>query len=82
MGVEPETLLKEVRDIKSTVEKLESIIEQRLLGEEEPLEDEELAIKEYEEDKAKGRLELVSLKDAIRNLGIHRAGGKKGRQTD
>lgn len=64
MGADLEALLKEVRDIRLSVEKLESIIEQRFLGEEEPLEDEKLAIKEYEEDKAKNRLDLVSLGSA------------------
>ena len=63
MGADLEALLKEVRDIRSSVEKLESIIEQRLLGEEEPLEDEKLAIKEYEEDKAKNRVETVSFEN-------------------
>lgn len=82
MGVELETLLKEVRDIRSSIEKLESIIEQRLLGEEEPFEDEQLAIREYEEDKVKGCLELVSLQDMLKHLGIQRAGRKKGHQTD
>lgn len=79
MGADLEALLKEVRDIRSSVEKLESIIEQRLLGEEEPLDDEKLAIKEYEEDKAKNRLELVSLEDTVRQLGVQRTGRKKSR---
>ncbi|MBI2937311.1 MAG: hypothetical protein HYY22_03810 [Thaumarchaeota archaeon] len=79
MGADLEALLKEVRDIRSSVEKLESIIEQRLLGEEEPLDDEKLAIKEYEEDKAKNRLELVSLEDTMRQLGVQRTGRKKSR---
>lgn len=77
MGADLEALLKEVRDIRSSVEKLESIIEQRLLGEEEPLEDEKLAIKEYEENKAKNRLELVSLEDTMRQLGVQRTSRKK-----
>ena len=79
MGADLEALLKEVRDIRSSVEKIESIIEQRLLGEEEPLDDEKLAIKEYEEDKAKNRLELVSLEDTVRQLGVQRTGRKKSR---
>jgi len=79
LGADLEALLKEVRDIRSSVEKLESIIEQRLLGEEEPLDDEKLAIKEYEEDKAKNRLELVSLEDTMRQLGVQRTGRKKSR---
>ncbi len=82
MGIELETLLKEVRNIRSSVEKLESIIEQRLLGEEEPFDDEKLAIKEYEKDKARGRLELVQLEDTGRRLGIQRVGRKKSHQTD
>jgi len=79
LGADLEALLKEVRDIRSSVEKLESIIEQRLLGEEEPLEDEKLAIKEYEENKAKNRLELVSLEDTMRQLGVQRTSRKKSR---
>jgi len=77
LSVELETLLKEVRDIKSSIEKLESIIEQRLLGEEEPLEDERRAIKEYEENQAKARIELVSLRDAMKDIGIQRTHRKK-----
>ena len=69
----------EVRDIRSSVEKLESIIEQRLLGEEDPLEDEKQAIKEYEENKVKSRLELVSLEDTVKQLGVQRTSRKKSR---
>lgn len=73
-----EELLKEVRDVKSRVEKLENIIEQRLLGEEEPLEDERQAIREYEKTKAEGRVELAKLDEAMRELGIQRTGREKG----
>ena len=79
MGADLEALLMEVRDIRSSVEKLESIIEQRLLGEEDPLEDEKQAIKEYEENKVKSRLELVSLEDTVKQLGVQRTSRKKSR---
>ena len=69
MGVESEELLKEIKDIRAKVGKLESIMEQRLLGEEEPSEDEKLAIREYEGNKAKERLKPVILEDALIKLG-------------
>ena len=63
-------LLKEVKNIRLRVEKLENVIQERLLGQEEPSDAEKMAIGEYEESKAKGRLELVPLRQAtnLRNL--------------
>lgn len=77
MSTDLKTLLKEVKDIRSSVEKLENIIEQRLLGKEEPLEDEKQAIKEYNENKAKNQLELVPFGDTMNQLGVQRTNRKK-----
>ena len=70
MSVELRELLKEVKNIRLRVEKLENVIQERLLGQEEPSDAEKMAIREYEESKAKGRLELVPLRQAtnLRNL--------------
>ncbi len=64
MSVELRELRKEVKNIRLRLEKLENVIQERLLGEEEPSEDEKMAIRAYEESKAKGRLELVPLREA------------------
>ena len=77
MGTDLKALLKEVKDIRSSVEKLENIIEQRLLGKEEPLEDEKQAIKEYIKNKSKNQLELMPLGDTMNQLGIQRTNRKK-----
>jgi len=77
LGTDLKALLKEVKDIRSSVEKLENIIEQRLLGKEEPLEDEKQAIKEYIKNKSKNQLELMPLGDTMNQLGIQRTNRKK-----
>ena len=79
MSVELRELLKEVKNIRLRVEKLENVIQERLLSEEEPSEDEKMAIREYEESKEKGRLELVPLREATKAVGIQRTNRKKGR---
>ncbi|MEM4194279.1 MAG: hypothetical protein QXK55_06545 [Nitrososphaeria archaeon] len=58
-----EEVLKEVRLIRSKVERLEDIIEERLIGSSEPLEDEVVAIKEYLEAKEKGEIEYIPLEE-------------------
>ncbi len=77
MGTDLKALLKEVKDIRSSVEKLENIIEQRLLGKEEPLEDEKQAIKKYIENKSKNQLDLVPLEDMMNQLGVQSTDRKK-----
>ena len=57
-------LLKEIRHIKISVDKVENIVERRLIGVEEPLKDERLAGKRYDKLKEKGAVEYVSLKEA------------------
>lgn len=49
---------KEISDIKLMLEKIEGIIDSRLIGIEEPEEDEIEAIKEFEKLKKAGELEL------------------------
>lgn len=52
-------VLKEVRLVREKVERLEELVEERLVGLDKPLEDEVEAIKEYVKAKKKGSLELV-----------------------
>jgi len=49
---------KEISEIKLMLEKIEGIIDSRLIGIEEPDEDEIEAIKEYQKKKKAGALEL------------------------
>jgi len=54
-------VLKEVKLVREKVERLEELVEERLIGLEEPSEDEVKAIKEYLKAKEKGNVELVSI---------------------
>jgi hypothetical protein len=56
-----EEVLKEVRLIRSKVERLEDLVEERLIGSDEPLEDEAEAMREYLEAKEKGDVEYIPL---------------------
>ncbi|MEM0008158.1 MAG: hypothetical protein QXR89_07860 [Candidatus Bathyarchaeia archaeon] len=58
-----EEVLKEVRLVREKVERLEEIVEERLIGVEEPSEDEVKAVKAYMKAKEKGRVELLPLED-------------------
>lgn len=49
---------KEIGEIKFMLEKMENMITSRLIGIEEPEEDEKKEIEDYEERKEKGKLEL------------------------
>jgi len=62
-------LLEEIRALRATVERIEALLEERLIGIEEPLPDEIKAIEEYESDKREGKVELVKLEDIIRRSG-------------
>jgi len=61
--------LEEIRALRATVERIEALLEERLIGIEEPLPDEIKAIEEYESDKREGKVELVKLEDIIRRSG-------------
>jgi len=56
-------VLKEVRVVREKVERLEELVEERLMGWEEPLGDEVKAIKGYMRAKEKGRVKLISIED-------------------
>ena len=61
-----EAVLKEIRSIRELLEHIEAILEERLIGIEEPLPDEVEAIEEYESEKKKGKQKLVKLEDALK----------------
>ena len=58
-------LYDEIRELRAILEHIEALLEERLLGIDEPLPDEVEAIKEYEADKKKGKVELVNLDDIL-----------------
>lgn len=60
------TILEELSAIKEMLKRIEALLEERLIGIEEPLADEVRAIEEYEGEKKSGELELVRLEDAER----------------
>ena len=60
-------LYDEIRELRAILEHIEALLEERLLGIDEPLPDEVEAIKEYEADKKKGKIELVNLDDILGN---------------
>jgi hypothetical protein len=63
-----EQLYRELRELRSILEHIEALLEERLIGIEEPLPDEAEAIREYEDEKRKGKVELVNLEDILREL--------------
>ncbi|MCE4598623.1 MAG: hypothetical protein F7C81_00285 [Desulfurococcales archaeon] len=63
-----ELLYKELRELRSILERIEALLEERLIGIEEPLSDEVEAIREYEDDKKRGKVELIDLEDVLREL--------------
>ncbi len=66
MTVSKERLLyDEIRELRAILEHIEALLEERLLGIDEALPDEAKAIEEYEMDKEKGRVELISLDDIL-----------------
>jgi len=56
-------VLKEVKLVREKIERLEELVEERLVGLEEPLKDEVEAIKEYKEAKKKGNLKLIPIEN-------------------
>ena len=61
MGDIMEEISKEVTEIKFMLEKIEGIIDARLIGGEEAEEDEIREIADYEERKSEGKIELNEL---------------------
>jgi len=56
-------VLKEVRLVREKIERLEELVEERLVGLEEPLEDEIKAVKGYMKAKKKGSVKLIPIED-------------------
>jgi len=66
MAVSKEKLLyDEIRELRAILEHIEALLEERLLGIDEPLPDEVEAIKEYESNKERGEVELISIDDIL-----------------
>ena len=63
-----ELLYRELRELRTILERIEALLEERLIGIDEPLPDEAEAIREYENEKKKGKVELVDLEDVLREL--------------
>ena len=56
-------LLEEIRSIRKTLEHIEALLEERLIGVEEPLPDEIEEIEKYEAEKREGKLEPIKLNE-------------------
>ena len=56
--------MTEIRALREKVERVEEILEDRLIGLEEPMDDESKSIKSYLKEKKKGNLQLIPLEDA------------------
>ncbi len=54
----PLDVAKEIKEIKSMLERIEAVIDARLVGVEEPDEDEVAEIRDYEKRKKDGSIEL------------------------
>jgi len=59
-------IIEELRIIRDKLEHIEILLEERLIGLEESLEDEDNAIKRYEKIKSKGKLKLISIEDIVK----------------
>jgi len=62
-------VLREVKAIREMIEKVEEIVEERLIGVEEPSVDEKKAIGDYLKIKEKGEVQLVPLEDVEKEQG-------------
>jgi len=65
-NIDLKEVLKEVKVVRRKIERLENLVEERLVGSEPPSEDEVKAIAEYEAAKKKKAVELVPLRNAAR----------------
>ena len=55
--------MREIKLVREKVERLEELVEERLVGSEEPLKDEVEAIEEYTEAKEKRSIKLMPMED-------------------
>ena len=65
-AVTEKMILKEIRVLREVLERIEALLEERLIGVEEPFPDEARVIEEYEAEKERDRVELVKLEDVLR----------------
>ncbi|HDH07221.1 MAG TPA: hypothetical protein ENF87_02510 [Thermoproteales archaeon] len=56
-------ILEELRMLRERVERLEALLEEKLIGVEEPEPDEVEAIEEYADAKKKGKVSFIKLED-------------------
>ena len=63
---EDKPLYNELHEPRPILKHVESSLEERLISIEEPLPNEIEAIKEYENNKKKGKTELISLNDLLK----------------
>jgi len=61
-------LLNKVHRLKAILKYLKDLLIERLIGVEEPLPDEVEAIKEYESEKKRDKIELIKLEDILKGL--------------
>jgi hypothetical protein len=65
LAVKEEVVHRELYELKAILMHIEALLEEKLLGIDEPLPDEVEAVKEYEDNKKKGKVEIVKLLDDI-----------------
>ena len=70
MAVNESTPYSGLRELRPIVERVEALLEERLVGIDEPSLGEARAIEEYEEDKRRGKVELVGLGGGSRGAGV------------
>jgi hypothetical protein len=58
-----DNLLNELKEIKSEIRKVSTIVESRLLGEEMPTKEEIESIKRFEKKRKEGKIKLIPLKE-------------------
>ena len=73
-------ILKEIRSIRASVDKVENIVEKRLIGVVDPMEDEIEAINLHSKLEQTGKAEYIPLKEALRPHGKVRSSSRKTRR--
>ncbi len=59
-------LYNKLRELRTIIERIKTLLEERSIGIEEPLPDEIEAIREYENNRKKGETKLVNLNNLLR----------------
>jgi hypothetical protein len=68
------------RSIRAIIDKVENIVEKRLIGVDDPLKDELKAINLHNKLKRTGKAEYVPLKEALKSVGEVQGSSKKARR--